>query len=860
MPVVRDINDSTRGEEELRRLNRALRVLSLCNHSVVHASDETELLRQICDSLTHAGGYAMAWVGLAMQDKCKSVRNVAASGQFAANYLDGHGITWNDESHGRGPAGTCIRSGRTVVCNDAYADARFDPRRHRLARYGYKASVGLPLRSEGSVIGALLIYSTEADTFQAEETRLLEELANELSFGIEARRRQTGRAQAAVALRQSESEFRTVFENANDGIIIFDLQGRILEANSVICRRLGYTREELLSMRVPELDPPRYSDLVTECIGVVLKQGQALFEGVNVCKDGTEIPVEISARLFDYRGLPAVLGVTRDIRDRKRARAEADFQECVLRAIHEGSPDGILVVNHAGRIVSRNQRFLDIWQLPADLCTTTSRAAEVPDEPLLRAVAAAVRDPEPFLQRVQALYNDPCSDDHCEIELKDGRTIERHSTALRGADGQYLGRAWFVRDVSGRKQIETNLQNAKEVAEAASRAKSQFLANMSHEIRTPMNGVIGMINLALDKCSEPEQKDQLTVAQNAAHSLVTILNDILDLSRIESGKLAIEEIDFDLQASFREALRVFEPTAHDKKIQLGIHISPDCPTWVRGDPVRLRQVLINLVGNAVKFTMEGYVEVRVAQGADGLVRLVVRDSGIGITAGKLHSIFEPFTQADGSHTRLFGGSGLGLTITRRLVELMGGRVWAESAVGHGSSFFVELPLQSHPRPAKTEVPATEAAAPVPTVLKVLVAEDNPINQKVVCAMLRRQGWTVTLAANGKEAYEQFLQAQFDLVLMDVQMPEVDGLEATSIIRCHEQRTSKSARTPIIALTAHASREQHDQCLRAGMDAIITKPVDRSALIGCICTTLFARDCSTRTKSQAGVVPSMPHLP
>jgi signal transduction histidine kinase/CheY-like chemotaxis protein len=379
------------------------------------------------------------------------------------------------------------------------------------------------------------------------------------------------------------------------------------------------------------------------------------------------------------------------------------------------------------------------------------------------------------------------------------------------------------------KQIIQSERSALE----ASHAKTEFLANMSHEIRTPMNGVVGMISLALDRCSDPQQKDQLVVAQVAAHSLITILNDILDLSKIEAGKLTLEEIDFDLQSLFRESLRIFESTTRDKKLRLGLWFSPDCPTWVRGDPVRLRQIVINLVGNALKFTAEGEVDIRVKLLPGELVRLEVRDSGIGIEADKLNAIFEAFTQADGSYTRRFGGSGLGLAITRRVVGLMDGRVWAESQAGHGSCFFVELPLPSRPAPERKETATPASPATVPSHLEVLVAEDNPVNQKVICAMLKRLGWGVTLAANGREAYERFLQMRFDLILMDVQMPEVDGLEATRLVRLHERRANAAGRVPIIALTAHAAQTQHEQCLREGMDGVITKPVDFHRLVGSI---------------------------
>ena len=406
--------------------------------------------------------------------------------------------------------------------------------------------------------------------------------------------------------------------------------------------------------------------------------------------------------------------------------------------------------------------------------------------------------------------------------------------------------------VAERSRVNAELRLAKDKAEDAARLKAEFLANMSHEIRTPMNGVMGMISLVLDRCSDAEQREHLLVAQNAAQALVTILNDILDLSKIEAGKMTIEAIDFDLRNTLRESLRIFDITVREKSLNLSLTFAPGCPAWVRGDPVRLTQVVVNLVGNAVKFTAEGAVHVRVNQSQPGTVRLEVQDTGIGIARSKLNSIFDAFTQADGSHTRQFGGTGLGLAITRRLVNLMEGRLWAESEVGHGSRFFVELPLLSSSPPAVGADAAPESAGRSPCPgLHILVAEDNPINQKVICSMLRRQGWTVTLAANGKEAYLRYLQERFDLVLMDIQMPEVDGLEATRLIRQDEAHRANSEpeagdssqalghpqRTPIIALTAHASQPQHDQCIAEGMDAVITKPVNLASLLRGIGATL-----------------------
>jgi len=406
-----------------------------------------------------------------------------------------------------------------------------------------------------------------------------------------------------------------------------------------------------------------------------------------------------------------------------------------------------------------------------------------------------------------------------EIERRDEALVEH--------------RRQLEEDVEERNRVNAELRAAKEKAEDAALLKTQFLANMSHEIRTPMNGVMGMIGLVLERCADAEDREQLTVAQTAAQSLVKLLDEILDLSKIEAGKMTFETIDFDLPNMVEDALRMFQIAVRQKNLTLRFDFPVNSPKWVRGDPVRLRQVLINLVGNAVKFTAQGGIRVEIRRAAGDSLQFAVEDTGIGIAPGKREAIFDAFTQADGSHTRRFGGSGLGLTITRRLVELMGGKLQVDSEPGKGSRFFFELPMPAVPEPDAVAPGNNPPAAVELPRLRILVAEDNAINQRVIDSLLRRQGWTALLAGNGKLACEAWEREAFDLILMDIQMPEMDGLEAARWIRQRERDRQCANPIPVVALTAHASQAQHDQCMAAGMDGVVTKPVSLSALVKCI---------------------------
>jgi len=381
------------------------------------------------------------------------------------------------------------------------------------------------------------------------------------------------------------------------------------------------------------------------------------------------------------------------------------------------------------------------------------------------------------------------------------------------------------------------LEEAMQKALAASRAKSEFLANISHELRTPMNGVIGMIEILLEESPSPQQADHLETARGCANTLLSLLNDILDLSKIEAGRMLLENIPFEVRPLVEDCVRSMQARARQKGIPLRCQIAPNVPSRIVGDPLRIRQMLNNLLSNAVKFTERGSVDVSVNARynldlTEARITLEVADTGTGIPAEKLSAIFDEFTQADGSISRRYGGTGLGLAITRRLVEMHKGRITVQSEERKGSRFRIELPARvaasaakdAHPQPELPAAAGSTGSVPLPA--RILLAEDNLVNQKVVTAILKKRGYRVEVAADGREALRRLEQYPFDLVLMDVQMPELDGIEAARQIRQKE----RFRRLPIVAMTAHAMNGDRERCLSAGMDDYLSKPVAPAHLL------------------------------
>ena len=516
-----------------------------------------------------------------------------------------------------------------------------------------------------------------------------------------------------------------------------------------------------------------------------------------------------------------------------------------LRATLESTEEGILVIDSTGRVVTYNQKFKEIWNLPDALLESGE------DSKLVQFVLDQVNNPDEFQNKIAELYKSQDAKTDDVIDLKDGRTLERHSEPQR-LQGKSVGRVWSFRDVTARRRAEQDLQAAKAAAEAANRSKSEFLANMSHEIRTPMNGILGMTELALDTNLTKEQQEYLLLVKSSADSLLNIINDILDFSKIEAGKFLISPIETDLRSALETTVRTLAIRAHQKGLELLCEVRCDVPERVLMDMDRVRQVLLNLLSNAIKFTDKGEVELSVScssqSDAEVTLHFSVRDTGMGIPEEKQPGIFEAFVQADGSISRRFGGTGLGLAISSRLVALMGGRIWVQSKLGQGSTFHFTLTCPVLEGSFTAPVPQDPK---VPADLRILVVDDNEVNRRILQGMLTNWGWINDVADSGAAALKSISAAvenkkPYSAILLDANMPGMDGFAVAKQMKADPRFSG----IPIMMLSSSNLSSDADECRRLGIEIYVVKPIGQSELREALCTAISKAPESTAAPDAA----------
>ncbi|MDD2925116.1 PAS domain S-box protein [Rhodoferax sp.] len=634
---------------------------------------------------------------------------------------------------------------------------------------------------------------------------------------------------------------RAALDAAANMILISDRSGLIEYVNRAFCQTTGYTEDEVLGQSTRILNSGLQDNAFYQSLWAVLLSGHA-WEGElsNRRKNGEVYPEQMTITpILNDGQITHFIAIKRDISEEVRTRTRLRLVETAIQEIDQGIYIMDALVHDEGPIIQYvNAGFSHITGYSAQEAVGTHAGFLYTrtDAYKLGLMQQAMRQGTNITLEMN-------------YQRKDGSLFvgELHLSPVHGDSGcvsHYIG---LLSDIGLRKQAEAALRDARDQALENSRLKSEFLSTMSHEIRTPMNGIIGMTDLLLDTKLDEEQREFTGIVRDSAQTLLVIINDILDFSKIEAGKLEVEITDFSAALVVESTVELLLSKAREKSLNLSSFVDPALPTQMLGDPTRLRQVLVNLIGNAIKFTESGEITVRVTRSTTETaptIRFEVTDTGIGIPSHTQTKLFQSFTQADSSTTRKYGGTGLGLAICKRLIELMGGHIGVNSEPGKGSTFWFTLPLESSSTarqmdllsPHHTEPTTETASISIPrqgTRHLILLAEDNQINQKVAELQINKLGYALQIVANGQQAVDAVLAAaagnapNFSAILMDCQMPVMDGFEATAAIR--KALGTDAKRIPIIAMTANAMQGDRELCLAAGMDDYLSKPIDPEQL-------------------------------
>jgi PAS domain S-box-containing protein len=799
----REIRARKRAEKNLREREHILE--NLTRSHTLHES-----LSHIIQSLENSGGGRFRGCVTLIGPRSNLelyAPNLPPSFQAALTHL------YSDADQTGNPLLEILETGHELLIDDMLSSPGLRKLNRAVARSQLKLCRGVPIRlQDRSIIGSACLFYPDSAMPEPEDRELLDRLTH-LALLAEQQERSHSQERLLQGFVGTLDTPMYILDPA-DGF-------RLYYVNQAAIRHFRYPEKQILSLRILDIDPD-YDEARIQAFWQQLKrEGNLSFESVHKLGDGQIVPVEIHATYLNQRGHEVVSGYFRDISARKQTEKTLRDSEQRFRNLFEHSPQAYLSQDIDGHLIDVNP----------ELCKHLGyRAEELLNQPFHAFWSATRR--AGFLAHYGRFLQEGQVSEEIELMTREGQviTVQLDGQVQRNEAGDFVKTHCVLTDISARKEFEQSLLAAKENAESTTRLKSEFLANMSHEIRTPMNAIIGLSQLGQGMDNPALMKNYLTKIHYSATNLLGIINDILDYSKIESGRFVIERIPFSINRVVKDVWNLADIKADAKNLKLLLDLDSQLPEVLLGDTLRLRQVLTNLVDNAIKFTHKGSVTLQLRVEANEIHQVLVGfrivDTGIGMNEQARGRLFKAFSQADASTTRQYGGSGLGLVISANLVKLMGGSdVEVSSVPGQSSQFSFSLPFPIGTREMLApEADTTDDQATDPVShIRVMVAEDNPINQLVIEAMLKRMGIRPVLVSNGLEAVDH-LKAHpdaYDIVLMDIQMPVMDGYEATRIIR----NELDLPRLPIIATTAHAMTDERERCLTLGMNAHVSKPID-----------------------------------